>query len=101
MEKTTQSKNFDLENGLGKISFSTELITSIIKKVLSSYHGYEYLSHTIEPIQDNYYEVSIKLKTPSDLSMKEIDRLHKDLLLVMKQSLGLTCVVAINLEYGK
>lgn len=102
MTKTTQIKNFDLENGLGKISFSPELITSIIKKVLSSYQGYEYLAHTIETVDSNYYEVSICIKTPSkDLNYKEIDKLQKELLLVMKQSLSLTCVVIINISNGK
>ena len=101
MEKVTASKNFEMVNGLGTISFSSDLITSIIKKVLSSYQKYEYLSHTIEPVQNNYYEVSIKIKVPKEMNFKEIDRLHKELLLVMKQSLSLTCVVALNIENDK
>lgn len=100
--KTTQIKNFDRINGLGRISFSPELITSIIQKVLSSFTGYKYVSHTIEPIENNYYEVSVKVETPSkDLNFKEIDRLQKELLIVMKQSLSLTCVVVLNVEHGK
>lgn len=101
MTSNTQNKNFELVNGLGKISFSPELITSIIKKVLSSYQGYEYLSHTIEAVQKDYYEVSIKIKVPGEFNFKELDRIHKELLLVMNQSLSLTCVVALNIENGK
>ncbi|MCQ2748014.1 MAG: hypothetical protein MJ223_01980 [Mycoplasmoidaceae bacterium] len=101
MEKEQQHKNFEIENGLGKITFSARLITDIIKSVLSSYPRYEYLSHSIIAIQDNYYEVSVKLKIIGDLITKEIDSLHKDLLLVIKQSLSITSLVAINLDYGK
>ncbi|MCQ3908124.1 MAG: hypothetical protein MJ200_00745 [Mycoplasmoidaceae bacterium] len=99
---TTQIKNFDIENGLGKISFSPELISNIIKKVLHSFKDYEYVSHTIETVHSNYYEVSIHLKTPNpNLNFKEIDRLQKEMLLVMKQSLSLTCVVVLNIDNGK
>lgn len=98
MEKNNQVKSFDRVNGLGTISFSPELITNIIKKVLSSYRRYEYLSHTIQSVQHDYYEVTIKIKVPKEMNFKEIDRLHKELLLVMKQSLSLTCVVALNIE---
>lgn len=100
--KTAQIKNFDRVNGLGRISFSPELITSIIKKVLSSFNGYTYVSHSIETIENNYFEVSVKVKAPSkDLNFKEIDRLQKELLIVMKQSLSLTCVVVLNIDNGK
>ncbi|XQP55664.1 MAG: hypothetical protein ACOQNY_02550 [Mycoplasmoidaceae bacterium] len=99
MTKTTQIKNFDRVNGLGTISFSPELVTSIIKKVLSNYPNYVYLSHTIEPLQDNYHEFSVRIKTPSKvINFKEIDRLQKELLLVIKQSLSLTCVVIVNID---
>lgn len=103
MNNTTQQvKNFDIENGLGKISFSPELITSIIKKVLVSFKGYEYVSHTIETVYNNYYEISIRVKIPTkELNHKEIDRLQKELLLVMKQSLSLTCLVVLNIDNGK
>ncbi|XQP55397.1 MAG: hypothetical protein ACOQNV_01390 [Mycoplasmoidaceae bacterium] len=102
MNNTTQIKNFDIENGLGKISFSPELITNIIKKVLSSFNGYEYVSHTIETVHSNYYEVSIHIKAPNGrLNFKELDRLQKEMLIVMKQSLSLTCVVVINVDNGK
>lgn len=101
MDTTTQAKNFELVNGLGTISFTPELITSMIKKVLSSYLGYEYLDHTIGLIQNNYYEVSIKIKALQyELNFKEIDRMQKELLIVMKQSLSLTCVVVLNIEHG-
>ena len=101
MDITTQTKKFELVNGLGSISFTPELITSMIKKVLSSYHGYEYLDHTIEPVQSNYYEVSIKIRAlANELNFKEIDRMQKELLLVMKQSLSLTCVVVLNIDHG-
>ncbi|MCQ3915250.1 MAG: hypothetical protein MJ195_00385 [Mycoplasmoidaceae bacterium] len=99
---TTQIKNFDIENGLGKISFSPDLITSIIKKVLNSFKGYEYVAHTIETVHNNYYEISIRIKAPSGpLNFKELDRLQKEMLIVMKQSLSLTCVVVINIDHGK
>ncbi|MCQ3914742.1 MAG: hypothetical protein MJ201_03050 [Mycoplasmoidaceae bacterium] len=101
MEKTTQIENFDRVNGLGKISISPELISQIIKKVLSSYQGYEYVAHTIKSIENNYYEVSVRVKVPKPLHFKEIDRLQKELLIVMKQSLSLTCVVVLNIENGK
>lgn len=102
MNNLTQAQNFDLVNGLGTISFTPKLITSIIKKVLSSYHGYEYVSHTIEPVQNNYFEVSIRIKALAyDMNFKEIDRLQKELLIVMKQSLSLTCVVILNIDNGK
>lgn len=102
MEKATQTKSFDIINGLGTISFSPELISSIIKKVLSSYPKYEYLSHTIVPVEHDYYEVSVCVKVPTkQLNFKEIDRLQKELLIVMKQSLSLTCVVVLNIENGK
>lgn len=102
MNNSTQIKNFDLENGLGKISFSPELITNIIKTVLVSHKGYEYVAHTINLINSDYYEVSIKIKTPTKkLNFKEIDKLEKELLLVMKQSLSLTCTVILNIENDK
>lgn len=102
MEKTTQAKNFNMINGLGTISFSSELITSIIKKVLSSYQGYEYVSHTINAIHNDYYEVSVSIKAPKgDLDFKTIDRVQKELLLVVKQSLNLTCVVVLNIDNGQ
>lgn len=101
MTVTTQAKKFELVNGLGTISFTPELISSMIKKVLSSYLGYEYVDHTIEPIQNNYYEVSVKIKALTyELNYKEIDRMQKELLLVMKQSLSLTCVVVLNIKHG-
>lgn len=102
MAQTTQVKNFEMINGLGTISFTPELITNIIKKVLSSYVGYEYVSHTIETIQHDYYEVSIHIKALAyEMNYKEIDRMQKELLLVMKQSLNLTCVVILNIDNGK
>lgn len=102
MTKATQEKSFNIVNGLGTISFSGELITAIIKKVLSSYKGYEYLDHTIEPIHNDYYEVSVHIKTPTkDVNFKEIDKLQKELLIVIKQSLSLTCVVILNIDNGK
>ena len=100
MNKTTQIENFDMVNGLGTISFSPELISSIIKKVLSSYHGYEYVSHDIGKVDDGYYEVSICVKAPKGpINFKETDRLQKELLLVIKQSLSLTCVVILNINH--
>lgn len=102
MEKTTKARDFEMTNGLGTISFSPELITSIIQKVLSSYKGYEYKTHTIIPIRNDYYEVSIHIKSANkDVDFRTIDRLQKDLLLVMKQSLSLTCVVILNIDNGK
>lgn len=102
MEKVDKAKNFEMINGLGTISFSPELITSIIQKVLSSYQGYEYKTHTIIPVHNDYYEVSIHIKSPTkDVDFKTIDRLQKELLLVMKQSLNLTCVVILNIDNGK
>ena len=98
---STQVKNFERVNGLGKISISPELITSIIQKVLSSYKGYEYISHNIDIVSNNYYEVSIMIKICGSINHKEIDKLHKELLLVMKQSLSLTCVVILNIQDGK
>lgn len=102
MQKTTQTKNFNMINGLGTISFSSELIANIIKKVLSSFPKYEYVSYSIEPFQDNYYEVSIQVKKlDAEINFKEIDRLQKELLIVLKQSLNLTCIVALNISNGK
>ncbi|MCQ2956696.1 MAG: hypothetical protein MJ233_02360 [Mycoplasmoidaceae bacterium] len=99
MTKTTQIENFDMVNGLGTISFSPELITNIIKKVLSAYPRYEYVAHTIEKIDNNYYEISVRITSKNkEHNFKVIDKMHKDLLLVMKQSLSLTCVVVLNLE---
>ncbi len=99
MTKTTQIENFNLVNGLGTISFSPELITNIIKKVLAAYQGYEYVAHTIERVDTNYYEVSVRIVSKNNQpNFKTIDKLHKDLLLVMKQSLSLTCVVALSIE---
>lgn len=100
MSKTTAIESFNMVNGLGTISFSPELISSIIKKVLSSYHGYEYISHSIGEVNEDYYEVSITVKAPfGPLNFKEIDRLQKELLLVIKQSLSLTCVVILNIKH--
>jgi len=102
MENTTQVKNFDLVNGLGTISFSPELITTIIKKVFKAYKDFAYVSHTITPINQSYNEVSICVKVlHKDISYKALDRLQKELLLVLKQSLSLTCVVIININNGK
>lgn len=100
MNKTTQIENFDMVNGLGTISFSPELITSIIKKILSSYHGYEYISHNIGNVDKDYYEVSICVDAPKGpLNFKEIDRMQKELMIVIKQSLSLTCVVILNINH--
>ena len=99
MTKTTQIENFDMVNGLGTISFSPKLIINIIKKVMAAYPKFEYVSHTIEKIDNNYYEVSIHIKhNDEELNCKTVDKLHKDLLLVMKQSLSLTCVVVLNID---
>lgn len=99
MPKTAQLENFDRTNGLGTISFSPELVTAIIKKVLSAFPNYVYLGHSINLIQDNYHEFNVQIKTPKkELNFKEIDRLQRELVLVIKQSLNLTCVVVINID---
>lgn len=96
-----QSKNYEYVNGLGTITFSGDLIAQTIKQVLEAYPKYKYESHSIATIADNYLEVTLVIKTPAKFSLKIIDRLQKDLLLVLKESLSLTCVLAININHGK
>lgn len=91
-------KNFEITNGLGKISFSGELITSIIKNVLFSYPDYEYISYEIDKVIHDYFSATINLKNKGKINLREIDRIQKDLLIVFKQSLSLNCVVIINFK---
>ena len=98
---SAQSKNYEYVNGLGTITFSGDLIAQTIKQVLESYKKYKYESHSIATISDNYLEVTIVIKTPSKFDLKVIDRLQKELLLALKDSLSLTCVLAINIDHGK
>lgn len=101
MCNTTEIKNFDNITGIGTISFSSELITAIIKKVLKVYPRYTYKTHSISSISASYYEVSVTLSSLGDMNIKEIDRLQKELLLVLKQSLSLTCTLFINIDNDK
>ena len=100
MANTTEIKHYDHVNGLGTISFSSELITSIIKQVLKAYPKYIYKTHSITSISKRYLEVSVELKlVSSDLNMKEIDRVQKELVLALRQSLNLTCALFINIHH--
>lgn len=97
-------KNFDRDNGLGTISFSADLVASIIKKVFHPYPHYGYISHSITPVEghDSYYEVSILVKTPTrDIYMREIERLEKEMATILKTALSLNCVIFLNINYAK
>ena len=98
MSNTVEIKNFETVTGLGTITFSPELITSIIKKVLKAYPRYAYKNHSISQIRASYYEVSIVLSCLGEINFKEMDRLQKELLIVLKQSLSLTCTLFININ---
>lgn len=95
------NKNYQLVNGLGTITFSAALMEKTIKQALVEYPHYQYVSHSINSFDNDYLEISVTIKTPSKFSLKVIDRLQKDLLIVLKQSLSLTCVLAINIDYEK
>lgn len=99
MKAIDTNKDYEVINGLGTITFSGALMERTIKGVLEEYPHYKYVSHSINVIQSDYLEVSLILKTPAKFDLKVIDRLQKDLLLVLKQSLSLTCVLAINIDH--
>jgi len=100
MTHTTEIKHFDHVNGLGTISFSPELLSETIKTVLKDYPKYIYKTHSITSITSNYYEISVELALPSnDLNLKVVDKIQKELLLVLKQSLNLNCALFINIKH--
>ncbi len=101
MKVAQADKDYCLVNGLGTITFSAGLIKQTIKQALVEYPNYTYLSHSLSLIDNDYLEVSLDIKTPSKFDLSVIQRLQNDLLIVLKQSLSLTCVLAININYGK
>ena len=99
IDQNKNVKQFEHINALGKISFSEELITNIIKVVLKDHSKYIYKSYSIKKMFDNYYEISIILSLPSkDINFKEIDAIKNDLLLVFRHSLRISSVIFINIK---
>jgi len=100
MTNSTEVKQYDHVNGLGTISLSAELITEIIKSVLKDHPKFIYKTHSITSIASNYYEVSVELALPSkDINYKEITIIQKELSLVLRQSLNMTCALFINIKH--
>ena len=99
INSNNEIKKFEHNNALGKISFSEELITNIIKTVLKDHAKYVYKSYFIKKMFNNYYEISIILSLPSgDINFKEIDAIKNDLLLIFRHSLRIPCVIFINIK---
>lgn len=101
MKEIDASKDYELTNGLGTITFSAALFEQTIRKVLDAYPSYKYEKHSINNIDNNYLEVSLTVKTPNKFDLKVIDQIQRDLLTVLKQSLSLNCLLAINIDYAK
>lgn len=96
-----ETKDYVVTNGLGKIVISKNLFKAIVNKILVDYPEYSYQDHKIKNLQDEYLEVSLFLKTSGKMEAKVIDHLQRELLLILKKSLSLNCILAININYGK
>lgn len=97
----TELKNFSCINGLGCINFSAKLIENIIKLVLNEHPFFLYKNYAITRLTSNYYEVSIELlqTTHNNFNNKEIGIIQSELLLVLRQSLKISCVLFVNIKY--
>ena len=73
MKAIDTSKDYELTNGLGTITFSSALFEQTIRKVLDAYPNYKYEQHSISNIDNNYLEVSLTLKIPGKFDLKIID----------------------------
>jgi len=97
-----EAKDYVVSNGFGKIVFSKNLLKTIVNKILKvDYPEYWYQDHKINNLQDEYLEVSMLLKATGKFDAKVVEHLQKDLLLILKKSLSLNCVLALNINYGK
>jgi len=96
-----ETKDYVVTNGVGKIIFSKGLLKTIVNNILVDYPEYSYQDHKIETLQDEYLEVSLFLKASKKIEAKVIDQLQKELLMILRKSLSLNCILAININYAK